>query len=887
MSTTCWGILEAIGLAPQCDILDAFSGLPLYDGISTASSSGGGGAAAAPVCNDLGYTQGKQLVASPAEPYIGKVCAGIIENYYVPAPATVNASLAPLLPPFVLQYAMESYLTGIEALIPKYLTSDCLLAQREIMCTLIFLQPYGSDALKDYFGTIYIPALPERKICTNYYDQCSLLINAAPSLAFDCNGTTAPGVETKLFPTGPQTIASIDLGGGFVVPLISPPYELVNVTASYTPECPYGYGITPSPAPEHGSLPIDGTACSVGCPLAMYTSDEYDQLYAQGVAGIWVSLGFTCLQVVNLAVLKPQKQNIFLVCFILASFVYNLLQALSVVIVKSRIKSVCADDSTTYSLYNSYADNAENVTASRICAANSITGLYLSFFYAWILFALSAEIWCRVYWGLKKVDFQRRFYMFGSGLVFLFLALFNTFYDSPDVNQIGPGYFCAWRPKNHDTYTYGTVVPLNTNFGLSFLMIAHSIFVCIRTTLSVADSERKPILKIWRSYSMLILFLLLLTLVSPISQFYYLTYLNVTQFPTIVAGMNTWANCIFQKFTTSADTSYLDICGMVPPDRISLGESMAFGNITTYLNCVVLFVITLNKEVKAFWWTLFVYVLSWLGIKPFIAAFSANANKYLTAAKESNILNNKNFRQKFRRNSFSKAGTTQVGRSGGGFLTRNKGKTESVYTTDSSTSGGGDNSNGDNHNGETGGVFSRVTRVLRASTIVNSLHVLIPPLRMVQLNQVAPQFVGGAGVDDSSSSGENMNVGGEEEGKVMDPESLDNRLEKVVKVKPAPEEEDDEDDDNDDEETEMEDEKNMKIDDYDKLEEGNGYLSPPPTSVSNKNINQRTGEEEGSAAVIPFRHTNTHQDVALYTVVTEDHHDQLPFQKNGDPFEKV
>jgi uncharacterized membrane protein len=884
MSTSCWGILEAIGLAPQCDILDAFSGLPLYDGISTplsTASSGSGSGAVAPVCNDLGYTQGKQLVASPAEPYIGKVCAGIIENYYVPAPATVNASLAPLLPPFVLQYAMESYLTGIEALIPKYMTSDCLLAQREIMCTLIFLQPYGNDALKEYFGTIYIPSLPERKICTNYYDQCSLLINAAPSLAFDCNGTTAPGVETKLFPTGPQTIASIDLGGGFVVPLISPPYELVNVTASYTPECPYGYGVTPSPAPEHGSLPIDGTACSVGCPLAMYTSGEYDQLYAQGVAGIWVSLGFTCLQVVNLAVLKPQKQNIFLVCFILATFVYNLLQALSVVIVKSRIKSVCADDSTTYSLYNSYAGNEENVTASRICAANSITGLYLSFFYAWILFALSAEIWCRVYWGLKKVDFQRRFYMFGSGLAFLFLALFNTFYDSPDVNQIGPGYFCAWRPKNHDTYTYGTVVPLNTNFGISFLMIAHSIFVCIRTTLSVADSERKPILKIWRSYSMLILFLLLLALVSPISQFYYLTYLNVTQFPTIVAGMNTWANCIFQKFTTSADTSYLDICGMVPPDRISLGESMAFGNITTYLNCVVLFVITLNKEVKAFWWTLFVYVLSWLGIKPLIAAFSANANKYLTAAKESNILNNKNFRQKFRRNSFSKAGTTQVGRGGGGggFLTRNKGKTESVYTTDSSTSGG-DNASGDNNND--GGVFSKMTRVLRASTIVNSLHVLIPPLRLVQLNQVAPQFEEGA---DDSVSTENMKTPTGEEQKMMNLE-LDNQMGQIVKVKPVPGEDDNEDnDEDDDEETDVEDDKNMKRDeDYDKLEEGNGYRSPPPTSVSNKN-NQRTGEE--GSAVIPFRHTNTHQDVALYTVVTEDHHDQLLLQKNGDPFEKV
>jgi hypothetical protein len=125
-----------MGLDPHCGTAqDALSGLPLFD-------------ADAQTCNTLTESvMSASLVAEQREPYIGQVCAGIASDYSVPPPSALDPHFAPLLPPFVLQSVTETALAEVERLIPRYLTEDCLVAQRALVCSSYFLQPFPSDAL--------------------------------------------------------------------------------------------------------------------------------------------------------------------------------------------------------------------------------------------------------------------------------------------------------------------------------------------------------------------------------------------------------------------------------------------------------------------------------------------------------------------------------------------------------------------------------------------------------------------------------------------------------------------------------------------------------------------------------------------------------------------
>jgi hypothetical protein len=652
MATSCNGLLAAIGLNPGCSTsIDSLSGysLPLYDATSptfssVVSSSSSSFSPAFPVCNDMAATAGKQLVASPNEPYVGSYCIGIIDSFYVGASSTVNASLAPLLPPFVLQNITESKIIGFESLVPQFFTSSCLTSRIELMCSLMFMKPHPNNALKAYFGTIYFPSFPAKSLCTRYSEHCAFLISTSYSATYmNCSGKVK-GSTMDLYPSHPQLVSTI-MG----IPFRTPPNTLLNASiVPVIPQCPYGFALTPEGPTHVNSISIDGTACSLACPIAYATPEEYDWEFDQTKIGCLITLAFTALQVINLAVLKPQKQNIFLVCFILSTFLFNIIQALQIFMVSKREELVCESETAAYSM-----KEPVRTTGYNLCATNALLNLYLHFFYMWILFALSSEIWCRVYWGCKKVTIQRRYYMLGSAVLLLLNALLASFLGEPDINKIGnTGTFCSWVADDNENQFLIFILPDIITFGLSFIMICHSIYVCIKTSLSVQDTDRKPLQKIWKSYSMLILFLILEMLVNPPRIFGGYLYMGYLQVDNYIDSINEWSQCIFSKYVTNSNSHYLDICGMTPSERPSPMDTMIILLFVTYANAVLLFIITLNKEVKAFWWTLFIKVISSLGIRDTLAYLHVIQKSQFAEAKESNIFN-AGFRR-MRRNSFSK-----------------------------------------------------------------------------------------------------------------------------------------------------------------------------------------------------------------------------------------
>ena len=191
LGSSCGGLLEAFNAATDCDMYNAYLpgyGITVYDPANDAT-----------ICNDLSGIDDTALVASPYEPYIGSICSDMVEEYYVPPSNTVDPNFAPLLPPFVLQSASEYGLTTLTSYIPKFMTSTCLTSQRKLMCNLMFMEPFESNALLPYLGfNVYIPSYPHQDLCTTYMDECSGLVALAPALGMNCSQDVG-GVP--LFPT--------------------------------------------------------------------------------------------------------------------------------------------------------------------------------------------------------------------------------------------------------------------------------------------------------------------------------------------------------------------------------------------------------------------------------------------------------------------------------------------------------------------------------------------------------------------------------------------------------------------------------------------------------------------------------------------------------------
>lgn len=153
-------------------------------------------------CNRLSESLSSSLVSTSHEPYIGEICQGIIRDVYIPPASTVNTTFAPWQPPYFLQRYIESTIRSIESSIPRYFSTECLLARRELVCSKHFLKPYQTS-LNNH--TIYLPSFPDRRICQNYFKQCSSsLISLLPSNNIPCDEKNYDYENLDLYPKGFQ-----------------------------------------------------------------------------------------------------------------------------------------------------------------------------------------------------------------------------------------------------------------------------------------------------------------------------------------------------------------------------------------------------------------------------------------------------------------------------------------------------------------------------------------------------------------------------------------------------------------------------------------------------------------------------------------------------------
>jgi hypothetical protein len=272
-----------------------------------------------------------------------------------------------------------------------------------------------------------------------------------------------------------------------------------------------------------------GTACAAKCPLAIFRDSEYDLLYEQITISLLIALALTILQVVNLASMKVAKINIFVLSSIVGSLIYTVIQVLQVLVAPNTDALLCSSETSWRSIDDfghelSGGSQYGGVTSGNLCVVTSFLSTFNNLFAYWILLAMAGEIWLRVAKGVKKVEGYRIYYLVLPALVLLTQFFVLTFYGEPDV--LTPGgfsVFCSWGVSDADLQYYLMGLPGTIYLCIALGLVIHSLYICVVTSLKVQDADRKPLKKIWKSYSMLFLFLALDLVLFPVSVFLFYT----------------------------------------------------------------------------------------------------------------------------------------------------------------------------------------------------------------------------------------------------------------------------------------------------------------------------------------------------------------------------
>ncbi len=238
--------LASIGYnLPNCTAIDSSTDLELFDSSNNSSE-----------CNNLNYLGATKVVGSATETYIGNLCKGMVNTFYVADSFIINASLAPLLPTNALQNYLDPIYFEQESQVPNTFSQTCQIIQRKILCGTLY-PAAGSYSV--YGIPVAVPRFPSNLDCIDYHNICKILISESPLLNLNCSGkiNLGGGVLADSYPATTQLVAYA-LGS---IPVYSTPYYLSNMTnPSVTTECPNGFAIS-SDIDASGQVAVTGNIC--------------------------------------------------------------------------------------------------------------------------------------------------------------------------------------------------------------------------------------------------------------------------------------------------------------------------------------------------------------------------------------------------------------------------------------------------------------------------------------------------------------------------------------------------------------------------------------------------------------------------------------------------
>lgn len=506
-------------------------------------------------CNDMVGSEGALLVARDQEVYIGQTCQGVLtEAIATPSVDSVDPTFAPYLPPYVAQSITESVLAGWVGSMPVMAHSDCLTDFRKMACGLMLPVADVTNALDFLFGPISMPSFPHQSICTNFASSCADTLRVVPALAMDC-GAMAGSI--KLFPNDTQTITSLNLGFGEIL-LTSEPNTMQNSTLSLQTQCPRLLTVPEDPDGKYVNW-IDGYNCALECPLPVYPDEFTDGIFSFFKAAQWASLTIISVAGFNLQVLTSAgKRNPYLQLILSALWIQA---CITLLLVQNRGQEdvICKDNAQSYS-YEDVGEGGQGGGAFGCTAVATFTVVHdNTLFFTFI--AMTSELFCRVILEAKSVDFHKLFYVYGAGAAMLCLTLLQLFFPAQkNVTHVEGGWSltCLWT--YHDSMTDYWIFTL-PKIVIYIVCSTMSIFTAYRT-MQVTRAVSGSFQKMWKSYRVLYVSLILFVGTFPLILFVDKTYYGVSQHDRMAASNTKWFTCVITEFV-GGNADYMQTCGEV------------------------------------------------------------------------------------------------------------------------------------------------------------------------------------------------------------------------------------------------------------------------------------------------------------------------------------
>ena len=538
VGTSCAGMMEGFGTAVNCS-------LDTFDQGDNAEQ-----------CNNMESSAGSLLVANDQEVYIGETCQGVLTGpVATPSVDTIDPNFAPYLPPYVAQSITEGTVAGWVGSMPVMAHGACLVDFRKMACGLMLPVADVTNALDFLFGPLSVPSFPHQSVCTEFMESCANAFRAVPLLAMDCNAKVG---TIDLFPNDTQTIISLNLGFGDIL-LQSEPNYMNDTTIALETQCPHLLTVPEDPRGKYVNW-IDGFNCALQCPLPVHPEDFTDDYFSFFKITQWASLFIISVAVFNLQVLTTaSKRNPYLQLILAVLWVQA---CITLMLVQNRTQDdvICKDNAQSYS----YEDAGSGPDAFGCTTVATFTVLHDNILF-FTFIAMTSELFSRVILEAKSVEFHKLFYVYGASAFMLVLTLLQLFFPAPkNITHVEGGWSltCLWTFEDVMTDYYLFTLPKIVIYVVCSTM---SIFTALRT-MRVTQAVSGSFQKMWKSYRVLYVSLILFVGTFPLILFVDKTYYGVGMKDKMDESNTKWFVCIISEFI-GGNEQYMSTCGQVSEDH--------------------------------------------------------------------------------------------------------------------------------------------------------------------------------------------------------------------------------------------------------------------------------------------------------------------------------
>ncbi|KAG5175635.1 hypothetical protein JKP88DRAFT_274514 [Tribonema minus] len=638
--TSCKGLLEALGAGKNCAAIDPATHFPVY-------------AEAPQACNALTAAAARTAVAGMKEAYRpGGVCEGIVETTYVPGAPKLNAALAPMAAPGVVQAMIEGVIEEKLASLPVFLSAACLTTAHKLICGIGFMPPQGQPALATILPELYMPQYPARTLCEAYNADCKGLIALAAAKGSDAaQNCTAQGADGVFkFPAARQTIVSIPMPGVGLVPLQTDPNSFENSTYATDAksfenqhaqtDCPAGFEVPEHPDNPHNTW-VPGTGCALACPAPLFTNEEYHVMQTWAIVLTAISVPLGVFMVATWTIFKKKRKQPIVIMLSAESLLVSLIFAVQYMAYPTMNDRFCQDNTLA---------NTQN--SSGYCTFQAVMLGYLAMSVACWWLCQSFDVWVRAVKQLKNVEHYIKYYAAFSMLLpsivhlvprlilgafsmllpivvhivpRLILGAFSMLLSIvvhivsrlvlsafsmllPIVVHIVPrlilgveGYeagtsYCFNVSGTSKGVVFGTLygpVAVISLIGLYFML---AVVTAIVRSVSRQGGAAKNLAMFKTPFLFVCTFLIMWCVI------FALKFYAETHTETFKAAFLEWAACVFSNYKGEDNDAYIGVCGPAAPTRMPLAVAVAI-IISLYGQVILIFTaygIT-NKENFTLW----------------------------------------------------------------------------------------------------------------------------------------------------------------------------------------------------------------------------------------------------------------------------------------------